>query len=34
MMISPEIYYEFYLKDKTADEILKAIRNLKRKINT
>lgn len=33
MMISPEIYYEFYLKDKTADEILKAIRNLKRKIN-
>ena len=32
MMISPETYYELYLKDKTADEILKAIRNLKRRI--
>lgn len=32
MMICPETYYEIYLKDKTADEILKAIRSLKRRI--
>ena len=32
MMISPETYYEENLKGKTAEEILKAIRNLKREI--
>ena len=32
MMICPETYYELYLKDKTADEILKTIRSLKRRI--
>ncbi len=32
MMISPETYYEEYLKGKTLEEILKAIRSLKRKI--
>ncbi len=32
MMISPESYYENYLKDKTADEILSAIRGLKNQI--
>ena len=32
MMISPETYYEEDLKGKTAEEILKAIRNLKREI--
>ncbi len=32
MMISPETYYEEYLKDKTPEEILNAIRNLKREI--
>ena len=25
MMLSPESYYELYLKDETADEILKVI---------
>lgn len=32
MMISPETYYEEYLKGKTPEEILKAIRSLKREI--
>lgn len=32
MMISPETYYEENLKGKTAEEILKAIRSLKREI--
>ena len=32
MMICSETYYEFYLKDKTADEILSAIRGLKNEI--
>ena len=32
MMISPETYYEENLKGKTAEEILKAIRRLKREI--
>ena len=32
MMVSPETYYEENLKGKTAEEILKAIRNLKREI--
>ena len=32
MMISPETYYEEYLKGKTPEEILKAIRRLKREI--
>ena len=32
MMISPETYYEENLKGKTPEEILKAIRNLKREI--
>ena len=32
MMISPEIYYEFYLKNKTAEEILSTIRGLKNEI--
>lgn len=32
MMICPETYYEEYLKGKTPDEILKAIRSLKREI--
>lgn len=32
MMISPEIYYEENLKGKTSEEILKAIRSLKREI--
>ncbi len=32
MMISPESYYEEYLKGKTPEEILKAIRSLKREI--
>ena len=32
MMISPETYYEEYLKDKTPEEILNAIRSLKREI--
>ena len=32
MMISPETYYELYFKDKTAEEILKTIRSLKRRI--
>ena len=32
MMISPESYYENYLKDKTADEILSTIRGLKNEI--
>ena len=32
MMICPETYYELHLKDKTADEILKTIRSLKRRI--
>jgi hypothetical protein len=31
-MISPETYYEEYLKGKTPEEILKAIRSLKREI--
>lgn len=33
MMISPETYYEEYLKGKTPEEILKAIRSLKRQIS-
>lgn len=32
MMISPETYYEENLKGKTSEEILKAIRSLKREI--
>ncbi len=32
MMIGPESYYEIYLKDKTADEILSTIRGLKNEI--
>lgn len=32
MMISPETYYEEYLKSKTADEIMSVIRGLKREI--
>lgn len=32
MMISPETYYEEYLKDKTTDEIIKKIRGLKKQI--
>ena len=32
MMICSETYYELYLKDKTADEILSAIRGLKNEI--
>ena len=32
MMISPETYYEEYLKGKKPEEILKAIRSLKREI--
>ena len=32
MMICSETYYELYLKDKTADEILSAIRGLKSEI--
>ena len=33
MMISPEGYYEEYLKGRTAEEILKVIRSLKREID-
>lgn len=33
MMISPEVYYKFNLKDKSEDELLKKIRSLKRKRN-
>lgn len=29
MMISEEMYYEYYLKDKSKDEIMKSIRSLK-----
>lgn len=32
MMISPETYYEAYLKDKTTDEIIRKIRGLKKQI--
>lgn len=32
MMISPEVYYEQYLKGKNKKEIIKAIRDLKREI--
>ena len=32
MMISPEVYYEEYLKGKTADQIMTAIRGLKKEI--
>ena len=32
MMISPETYYEFELKGKTREEILREIRSLKREI--
>lgn len=32
MMISPETYYEYELKGKNADEIMKAIRSLKKRI--
>ena len=32
MMISPEGYYEEYLKDKTAEQIMTAIRGLKQEI--
>lgn len=32
MMISPETYYEEYLKGKTKEQILSAIRGLKREI--
>lgn len=33
MMISPEVYYQMNLKDKSQPEILKEIRSLKREIN-
>ena len=33
MMISPQGYYDTYLKGKTADELLTTIRSLKREIN-
>ena len=33
MMISPEGYYEYHLKDKNADQIMTIIRGLKREIN-
>lgn len=33
MMISPDIYYEKYLKGKTSAQIMTEIRGLKRKIN-
>ena len=33
MMISPGTYYEMYLKDKSLDEIMTAIRSLKREIS-
>ena len=33
MMISPETYYSSYLEGKTADEIMKCIRSLKKEIN-
>ena len=32
MMISPETYYEEYLKGKTKEQILSAIRGLKKEI--
>jgi hypothetical protein len=32
MMISPEVYYEKYLKGKNAEHILRSIRGLKREI--
>lgn len=32
MMISPEAYYEFNLKDKSAEQIMSAIRGLKQEI--
>lgn len=32
MMISPEVYYEIFLKGKTAEQIMTAIRGLKQKI--
>lgn len=32
MMISPEVYYEEYLKGKSEKEIIKAIRDSKREI--
>ena len=33
MMISPETYYDEYLKGKTAEQIMSRIRSLKREIN-
>ena len=33
MMIGPETYYEENLKGKTAEQIMTAIRSLKREIN-
>ena len=33
MMISPETYYEEYLRSKSQKEVLREIRSLKREIN-